>query len=207
MKSSLSPIYILIVFLLVLSGCTMEKRVYRPGYYIEWNSANAKHPDRIKENKDSKTKPTKLSEIEIIQENPLNETASNELNIITENILTPAIPNLSFSTRTGYREKEVMVNLSMEELKSMRKKVKRLKEKKQKLREEEEEKGKSQLVALLLCIFLGGLGIHRFYLGYVGIGIIQLLTAGCCGIWWLIDFIRIATGDLKPKDAEYKEKL
>jgi TM2 domain-containing membrane protein YozV len=100
-----------------------------------------------------------------------------------------------------------MVNLSMEELKSMRKKVKRLKEKKQKLKEEEEEKGKSQLVALLLCIFLGGLGIHRFYLGYVGIGIIQLLTAGCCGIWWLIDFIRIATGDLKPKDAEYKEKL
>jgi len=52
------------------------------------------------------------------------------------------------------------------------------------------------LVAALLCFFLGGLGIHRFYLGYTTIGIIQLLTGGGCGIWVLIDFIRILTGDL-----------
>ena len=65
--------------------------------------------------------------------------------------------------------------------------------------------GKSQLVALLLCIFVGALGIHRFYLGYVGIGVIQLLTAGCCGIWTLIDLIMIITGNLKPKDGEYEE--
>ncbi|MBK7302724.1 MAG: TM2 domain-containing protein [Saprospiraceae bacterium] len=67
--------------------------------------------------------------------------------------------------------------------------------------------GKSQLIALLLCFFLGGLGIHRFYLGYTTIGIIQLLTAGGCGIWALIDLIRIITGDLKPKDGDYSEKL
>jgi TM2 domain-containing membrane protein YozV len=60
---------------------------------------------------------------------------------------------------------------------------------------------KSQLVALLLCFFLGVLGIHRFYLGYTGIGIIQLLTGGGFGIWLLIDFIRIIIGDLKPKDG------
>ncbi|MBK7695313.1 MAG: TM2 domain-containing protein [Saprospiraceae bacterium] len=62
-------------------------------------------------------------------------------------------------------------------------------------------------MALLLCFFLGGLGIHRFYLGYTTIGIIQLLTAGGCGIWALIDLIRIITGDLKPKDGDYTEKL
>jgi hypothetical protein len=60
---------------------------------------------------------------------------------------------------------------------------------------------KSQLVALLLVIFVGGLGIHRFYLGYTTIGIIQLLTLGGCGIWALIDLIRIITGDLKPADG------
>lgn len=52
------------------------------------------------------------------------------------------------------------------------------------------------LIAALLCIFLGGLGIHRFYLGYTTIGIIQLLTGGGCGIWVIIDLIRILTGDL-----------
>ena len=67
--------------------------------------------------------------------------------------------------------------------------------------------GKSQLIALILVILVGGLGIHRFYLGYTTIGIIQLLTAGGCGIWALIDLIRIITGDLKPKDGEYTETL
>ena len=67
--------------------------------------------------------------------------------------------------------------------------------------------GKSQLIALLLAILVGVLGIHRFYLGYTLEGVIQLLTAGGCGIWALIDIIRIATGDLKPKNGEYAEKL
>ena len=41
---------------------------------------------------------------------------------------------------------------------------------------------KSRLVALLLCIFLGGLGIHRFYVGKTGTGILMILTGGGCGI-------------------------
>jgi TM2 domain-containing membrane protein YozV len=43
-----------------------------------------------------------------------------------------------------------------------------------------------------LSIFLGGLGIDRFYLGYTGLGIAKLLTLGGCGIWHLIDLILIA---------------
>lgn len=67
--------------------------------------------------------------------------------------------------------------------------------------------GKSQLVALILVFFVGTLGIHRFYLGYTTIGIIQLLTLGGCGIWTLIDLIRIITGDLTPKDGSYDKTL
>jgi hypothetical protein len=63
--------------------------------------------------------------------------------------------------------------------------------------------GKSQTTAALLAFFLGGLGIHRFYLGYTWQGVVQLLTLGGFGIWALIDFIRILTGDLTPKDGEY----
>jgi TM2 domain-containing membrane protein YozV len=67
--------------------------------------------------------------------------------------------------------------------------------------------GKSQVIALILVLLVGGLGIHRFYLGYTWQGIVQLLTLGGCGIWALIDLIRIITGDLKPKDGEYTTKL
>ena len=41
---------------------------------------------------------------------------------------------------------------------------------------------KSYTAALLLSFFLGGFGIHRFYTGYIGLGILQLITAGGCGI-------------------------
>ena len=60
---------------------------------------------------------------------------------------------------------------------------------------------KSKTTALVLSILLGELGIDRFYLGYTGIGILKLLTAGCFGILWLIDIIRIATGELLPADG------
>lgn len=55
---------------------------------------------------------------------------------------------------------------------------------------------KDWLVALLLSIFVGQLGIDRFYLGYVGLGILKLVTLGACGIWWLVDVILIAMNKL-----------
>lgn len=64
-------------------------------------------------------------------------------------------------------------------------------------------KGKDWMVALLLSIFLGGLGIDRFYLGYIGLGVLKLITGGGFGIWWLIDLILIATGKLR--DSEGRE--
>jgi len=61
------------------------------------------------------------------------------------------------------------------------------------------------LTALLLSIFLGCFGIDRFYLGYVGLGILKLLTGGGCGIWWLIDVILIATKHLKDSNGNPME--
>jgi TM2 domain-containing membrane protein YozV len=53
------------------------------------------------------------------------------------------------------------------------------------------------ITCLLLCWFLGILGVHRFYTGHTGIGVLQLLTLGGCGIWTLIDFIVIVSGNFK----------
>ena len=63
--------------------------------------------------------------------------------------------------------------------------------------------GKSQIIAAILCFAIGVAGIHRFYLGYTWQGVVQLLTGGGCGIWALIDLIRICTGDLQPKNGPY----
>jgi TM2 domain-containing membrane protein YozV len=60
---------------------------------------------------------------------------------------------------------------------------------------------KSRLVALLLCFFLGALGVHRFYLGKIGTGILMLLTLGGCGIWMLIDLILIVVGSFKDSEG------
>jgi TM2 domain-containing membrane protein YozV len=49
------------------------------------------------------------------------------------------------------------------------------------------------LTTLLLCFFLGAFGVHSFYTKKTGIGIAQLLTAGGCGIWAIVDLIMIIT--------------
>ena len=60
---------------------------------------------------------------------------------------------------------------------------------------------KDWLVTLLLCIFLGGIGVHRLYAGKIGTGILQLITLGGCGIWTLVDLIMIITGSFTDKDG------
>ena len=60
---------------------------------------------------------------------------------------------------------------------------------------------KSKVVAAVLCFFLGAFGVHRFYVGKVGTGIVQFLTLGGLGIWALVDFVMILIGSFTDKQG------
>lgn len=66
---------------------------------------------------------------------------------------------------------------------------------------------KKRLAALLLCLFLGGIGAHRFYVGKIGTGILQIVTiCGFFGIWPLIDLIMIIVGSFTDNEGKVLEK-
>lgn len=74
------------------------------------------------------------------------------------------------------------------------------------MEETAQKSDKNGIVCLLLCLFLGGLGIHRFYVGKIGTGIIWLLTGGVLGVGWLIDLIMIVCGSFADSEGK-KVKL
>jgi len=60
---------------------------------------------------------------------------------------------------------------------------------------------KDWLVALLLCIIIGTWGVHRFYVGKIGTGILWLLTFGCFFVGWIVDIVMIASGSFTDADG------
>ena len=60
---------------------------------------------------------------------------------------------------------------------------------------------KSGGIALALCIFLGVFGLHRYYVGKIGTGVIWTFTAGVCGIGWIVDIFTIIGGGFYDKNG------
>lgn len=140
-------------------------------------------------------------------ENTLPTTTSTVTTF--ENVEIPqSLSNVIASTSTP---KEVVAKVKSMNLIQKIKLAKAIRAEVKKAKEIEATKapngGKSQLVALLLCFFIGGIGIHRFYMGYTLQGVLQIITLGGCGLWTLIDFIRLLTGDLQPKEGLWEKTL
>lgn len=71
---------------------------------------------------------------------------------------------------------------------------------------EDSMSSKTRLVTFLLCLFLGWLGVHRFYTGKIGTGFLWLFTGGLFGIGWMVDTILIIFGVFKDKEGREIKK-
>ncbi len=64
-----------------------------------------------------------------------------------------------------------------------------------------EPSDKDFITTLLICVFLGGLGVHRFFVDKMGTGVLMLVTLGGLGLWWIIDIILIVTGSFEDSEG------
>ena len=208
-----------VAMMMALTSCTMQKRVYTSGYHIEWlngNNATVKQNNSQTDEQKNISKSTIAAVTTINEEKmPNNKTENTEINnennnpvaIVNENFVasTTNDPNVYTSQQTNnWYSSPVQKNSNTQnDSKTI---VKQSTSNTKSTASENTKSGdKSWIAALLFCIFLGELGIHRFYLGYTWQGIVQLFTAGGLGIWALIDLIRIITKDLQPKDGSYTD--
>lgn len=221
MKSYRQAFLLVLGFALAFSSCTMEKRRYTSGYHIEWHN-HKQSPNNLQAGSDAQ----KMKEGVVGEADPVTDlksvegsrdaasasanvqtvenhlSAGGELTAANDNsIFLPAGKSvLRQQAETSVRQ-EVGSNVEL----SVKHSVNKTEAGRKAVAAASGGGGKSWIAALLLCLFLGGLGIHRFYLGYTWQGVVQLLTLGGFGIWALIDLIRIIIRDLKPKDGSYTD--
>jgi len=219
-KTTTSKLGLLIAMVAILvSSCstnaTFSKRYHSRGFNIAWgggsdanNNPVKQTPKKVKAKSDVVAVAQNTDNVTVQSvkstENTAMEASTVTTAVVSNNILAKnEVATVKNATQTSTQavksstvvSKKAAVNaISNTNTKAVKKNA-------------DPGEGKSQLIALILCIFVGVLGIHRFYLGYTMEGVVQLLTAGGCGIWSLIDLVRIITGDLKPKDGDYTETL
>lgn len=193
-------IYILPAMLL-LASCSVEKRVHMTGYHIEWKKSKANYEEQqIANNQDD-------DEILVVQQWESQQKANENSPTSTDDNLTASIDNpitLPAPKMALIGKKQMSATKESE----TRQQDKTLIANKTTKTKDKADKthvagGKLQIVALVLCFFLGGIGIHRFYLGYTGLGVLYIFTAALFGIGWLIDLILlIIPNGLSPKGKD-----
>ncbi len=207
-----------ICLITLISSCSIQKRTYRSGYHVEWNknytSANSKESSEQNaianndyEHSEEQTYSTIPIENEIIVSSDLaiNEIES-EMNFQSELISATEVKDENRILPINIIDIKKDIEQNKIESGTISS-TKIISNKSNKSSNAAANGGKLQIVALILCILFGVIGVHRFYLGYSGLGVLYLLTFGLFGIGWLIDLILlIIPNGLTPKGrSNYKE--
>ena len=207
----MKKIYLLTLILAIFASCSttsdvvsnkrIQKRKYTKGFNIK--SQNNNH------NLASKDQSSSVFSSEVSVENNDNTNtdlilASREGVIIEQSIanqtLRTELKNLNGlltkekkSTKTNKSVDPVLLKDLKKKFKANKKEVKETVKTLVKSTKKEPVSGNEKIVALVLLLLVGVLGIHKFYLGQIGAGILYLLTGGLCGIGLIIDLIKLLT--------------
>jgi TM2 domain-containing membrane protein YozV len=195
--------------LFVAVSCSIEKRVYNKGFHVDWKKNYKSQNVAVEKASLDETSESpferNIIKLPVKVNQNLEKVESSEQKLIITRIekeTSLESSSVSYQSESNNLLARVRENSIVDEISENTPK-----KKSEIMNSSADSGGKSQVVALILVLLVGVIGVHRFYLGYTGIGILMILTVGCCGILALIDLIRIITGDLKPRNGEYSEKL
>ena len=179
----------------VVSNKRIQKRKYTKGFNIKSqkkNNYNLAFKDQSSSEFSSKNNVNKNSDLflaskegVIIGQTIANQALRTELN----NILI----NEKKSNKISNFSNPVSVKDLKNELKSNKKEIRKAIKTLAKSGGKAPVTGQEKTIALVLLLFLGALGAHKFYLGQTGKGILYLFTGGLCGIGLIIDLIKLLT--------------
>ena len=208
----MKKIYLLTLILAIFASCSttsdvvsnkrIQKRKYTKGF-------NIKSQNKNNHNLASKDQSSSVfsSEVSVVNNDNTNTDlvfASKEGVIIEQSIanqtLRAELKSLNSllikekkSTKTNKSVNPVLLKDLKKEFKANKKEVKETVKTLVKSTKKEPVSGNEKTVALVLLLLVGVLGIHKFYLGQIGAGILYLLTGGLCGIGLIIDLVKLLT--------------
>jgi TM2 domain-containing membrane protein YozV len=228
-KLGLFLVMLLILFSSCSTNATFTKRYHSRGFNIAWGGGGSDANKQLAKQSQKKIK-SKSDGVGVAQntkslavqtahssENAIVNPANQNPELFSNSLMNQ---NGKASVKNYFKSTSEVVKSSNPETKTVKAKVVSKPNRKAKQKDYDPREGKSHKRALLLCLILGLLGIHRFYLGYKKIGMIQLaltvvyfllnvgdwiLYIGL--IWAIVDFIRIYNGTLEPKDGYYLDSL
>ena len=208
----MKKIYLLTLILAIFASCSttsdvvsnkrIQKRKYTKGFNIK--SQNKNNHNLASEDQSSSVFSSEVSVVNNDNTNTDLVFASKEGVIIDQSIanqtLRAELKNLNSllikekkSTKTNKSVNPVLLKDLKKEFKANKKEVKETVKTLVKSTKKEPVSGNEKTVALVLLLLVGVLGIHKFYLGQIGAGILYLLTGGLCGIGLIIDLVKLLT--------------